>query len=252
VRIVGFSVKNYKSFSASHEATGTLSPGINVIVGQNNVGKTALLEALTLRAGNVPHRSLETHPVRDAVVTTQPSVTLDVSISQNEWRSLVADHGGQFVLEIGPQGNMHPAVQALDQAFRPEGIIHITRDSQGIRGEIVGYSLRGNPAYFDLHRPDLEPVSSSGDRNTSRPLGNLLASAVTQRMYLFNAERFGLGEGPVGYQSRLQPNAANLPEVLSQLQSNLALHQEFNALVNRVLPSVRGVSVENTQRRMVV
>jgi AAA15 family ATPase/GTPase len=35
------------------------SPGINIIVGQNNSGKTALLEALTMNFDNVPHRSIK-------------------------------------------------------------------------------------------------------------------------------------------------------------------------------------------------
>jgi AAA15 family ATPase/GTPase len=40
-----FRVQNYKSYLDSGELK--LSPGFNVIVGQNNVGKTALVDALS-------------------------------------------------------------------------------------------------------------------------------------------------------------------------------------------------------------
>lgn len=44
-----FQVSNYKSFRDTVEIT--LTPGINIITGQNNVGKTALLEALSRDKG---------------------------------------------------------------------------------------------------------------------------------------------------------------------------------------------------------
>ena len=48
-------VANYKCFL--EPTTLELGPGFNVIVGQNSSGKTALLEALSLSFGHVPHRS---------------------------------------------------------------------------------------------------------------------------------------------------------------------------------------------------
>jgi len=58
MHISHFQLFNYKSFRDS----GALEfkPGINIIVGANNAGKTALLEALSLDFENNPHRSLKT------------------------------------------------------------------------------------------------------------------------------------------------------------------------------------------------
>lgn len=53
-------VNNYKSHLCS--AALELTPGFNLITGQNNAGKTALLEALSLTFGSKPHRSLKTMP----------------------------------------------------------------------------------------------------------------------------------------------------------------------------------------------
>lgn len=55
-----FQLLNYKSFRDSRVLE--FQPGINIIVGANNSGKTALLEALTLNFKTSPHRSIETLP----------------------------------------------------------------------------------------------------------------------------------------------------------------------------------------------
>jgi AAA15 family ATPase/GTPase len=58
--ISSIEISNYKGFRKSGEVK--LTSGFNVIVGQNNAGKTALLEALALQAPSKPHRSLKTIP----------------------------------------------------------------------------------------------------------------------------------------------------------------------------------------------
>ena len=50
-----FSVRNFKCFRDSREIK--LERGFNILVGQNNSGKTALLQALELRKFNQPHKS---------------------------------------------------------------------------------------------------------------------------------------------------------------------------------------------------
>jgi predicted ATP-dependent endonuclease of OLD family len=51
-------VKDYKCFRDSGDIE--FKPGINIIVGQNNSGKTTLLEALEIKIRDIPHRSLKT------------------------------------------------------------------------------------------------------------------------------------------------------------------------------------------------
>jgi hypothetical protein len=60
VRIESFQVVNYKSFADSKDMH--LKPGFNMIVGRNNVDKTALAEALGLRFADKPHLSTKTVP----------------------------------------------------------------------------------------------------------------------------------------------------------------------------------------------
>jgi AAA15 family ATPase/GTPase len=51
--ISSFRLFNYKSYLDSEELA--LTPGINIVVGQNDAGKSALLEGLGLHFENKPH-----------------------------------------------------------------------------------------------------------------------------------------------------------------------------------------------------
>lgn len=63
-----FRLLNYKSFQDSEVLE--FKPDINIIVGPNNLGKTALLEALSLNFQNNIHRSITTFPVPSDVINT--------------------------------------------------------------------------------------------------------------------------------------------------------------------------------------
>src|SRR5919198_805228 len=85
--IASFRIVNYKSFRDSPEIA--LTPGFNVIVGQNNVGKSALVEALSLRAGHKPHRSLTTAPTSRSVVNSTSTTHVAIRLDQSELRELL-------------------------------------------------------------------------------------------------------------------------------------------------------------------
>ena len=59
-------VQNYKAFYDSGWID--FQAGINIVSGQNNSGKTALLEALNMNFQNIPHRSLKTLPNRSSKI----------------------------------------------------------------------------------------------------------------------------------------------------------------------------------------
>src|SRR5437763_13664309 len=66
--ISSFELRNYKSF---YEPSAlTLGPRLNIITGQNNAGKTALLSALGLGFYANPHRSEKTVPVIGSAVNS--------------------------------------------------------------------------------------------------------------------------------------------------------------------------------------
>jgi AAA15 family ATPase/GTPase len=65
-------VKNYKSFLDSGDIE--FKPGINIIVGQNNSGKTALLEVLELNFFDLPHKSEKSLPKQGRSTIKKSSV----------------------------------------------------------------------------------------------------------------------------------------------------------------------------------
>src|SRR5712692_6671773 len=106
MRFLKFKVSNYKSFLESTELR--LAPGINVIVGQNNSGKTALLEAMSFTFGDRPHRSLETMPLRTSPLPPHSTVNFSFEVDAADLRSLmrnppgtryIACRGGQSAVE---------------------------------------------------------------------------------------------------------------------------------------------------------
>jgi hypothetical protein len=78
---------------------------------------------------------------------------------------------------------------------------------------------------------------------TSPDFGVQLGSVFERHVYRFSAERMNVGSSAHGPGAVLQRNAGNLPEVLGQLQHNLARFRELNRQMTSILPQVRSVSV---------
>ncbi|MEH2013398.1 AAA family ATPase [Nostoc sp.] len=80
-------VFNYKSYLDS--GLMEFSPGINIIVGRNNVGKTSLLEVLTLDFENHPHRSLKTLPNKLSSIQEESKIEITIHINKEELRNFI-------------------------------------------------------------------------------------------------------------------------------------------------------------------
>src|SRR5437867_3273281 len=97
-----FKVYNFKSILGTDDLT--LTQGFNVITGQNNAGKTALLEALSLTFQPLPHRSVKTMPTR--VVQTDPQVWVETTVvtTGEELREILVRPGNTFNISLPKQG----------------------------------------------------------------------------------------------------------------------------------------------------
>ncbi|WP_442944284.1 AAA family ATPase [Nostoc sp.] len=65
------------------------SPGINIIVGRNNAGKTSFLELLTLDFENHPHRSLKTLPNKLSTIQEESKIEITLHIEKEQLRSFI-------------------------------------------------------------------------------------------------------------------------------------------------------------------
>ena len=86
-------IRNYMSFSDSGKTI--FAPGINVVVGPNNAGKTALVEALSRKHfSSSPHKRLSNGQPE---ISANPStVEIDIQLSEGELRQLVMASPGNL------------------------------------------------------------------------------------------------------------------------------------------------------------
>jgi septin family protein len=152
MKINNFRIKNYKSFEDSNWIN--LGQNFNLIVGQNNSGKTALLETLDQsRFANKPHRSLEISPT-DAVDPIS-LVETTVSIPGKILKKLLLDSN---VSRLRLPGEVADAGKFLDAEFAKESLDYRLSMLAGLQwtGNVDDgsmFSLRGNTNW---------PISSCG------------------------------------------------------------------------------------------
>src|SRR5215207_9089704 len=130
--IKSFEVSNYKSFLASGEVA--LTAGFNVVVGPNNVGKTALVEALSLDFTNHPHRSLRTAPNPQTRASGVSHVTVSFEIERDELIQLFADELEQWHVQRSGEANPQEEFNEFAAKFMAEDVhrIDVTYDHDGI------------------------------------------------------------------------------------------------------------------------
>jgi predicted ATPase len=266
-----FQVANYKSFREPKALEFT--PGFNVISGQNNAGKTALLEALGLTFAPHPHRSIKTVPVRDAVPDQWSRADVSFALSGKELRELMAMSPGnvyviakptlesQFARRIGFVDDSHQSFERLVAAvFSQDPLIFKIRFQSApgyslsvVNPEVPSYGLypaQGpiNSWYcfnFQVDRGG-QIMLTATQSNSPLDIGSQLAGTFQKHVYRFSAERMNVGKGPHGHSTILAQNASNLHEVLGQLQHNPSRFRELNRQLNAILPQVKQVSVRGT------
>ncbi len=97
---------NYKSYLDS--SLMEFTPGINIIIGRNNAGKTSLLELLTLKFENQPHKSLKTLPTKSSLIKEESKIQFSLSIEKQELRTF-------FKHIQSPVGMLNPGIRFDDE-----------------------------------------------------------------------------------------------------------------------------------------
>jgi predicted ATPase len=244
-----FRVQNYKCF----EDTGwlDLSSKFNVVVGQNNSGKTALAEAFRLhQTESKPHRSLRTKPG-----PLNPRSTFSVEIASNgvEINAFARTHG--MGLQI--------PVQAASGREQGEKLVSQLLEKQELTLELDFWQNNVVSPFFPSHRlfPDEGEIASiemkiSPDRQsiefakyaTSRSdnLPAIIGEMCRQTIYVFKAERLNVGKCNAHEAPHLNPDCSNLPAVLLNLSANKSRFERLNRYLAEIFPSIRWVSVVTT------
>ena len=273
MHISRFQLFNYKSFQDS----GALEfqPGINIIVGANNSGKTALLEALSLSFETSPHRSIETVPQPNSTPIRESVAKVTLIFTKAEIHSLFDDLPANQYVGLSSARNSHlgtDEVLALFQKWmdNPNDVELTVSKSTGSSVERDGISIKDlDPAIkLTYYRPEKLIIGSSRNRNknilkkdgsgrftfyqetnetdfryTEEDFFVTLFDEFTTRVFQLQAQRF-VGNCSVGNDEKLNSRASNLAEVIHlwESPSKRKLYERFNQYVSTMFPQFALVS----------
>jgi ABC-type cobalamin/Fe3+-siderophores transport system ATPase subunit len=233
-------VTSYYSFDDSGWVD--LSPDINLFVGANNSGKTALLRCLSQNFVNVPHRNT----VRFRGTDLAPSrVDLDVAIS---WAELVGRHRSEGSTPTFP-GTPRDA-KSVGDALSDENaelVIEATRQGRSSfsprdNASLASFRYPGEQTAFNLERREAGWVAvSSTGINATDNLSEFLNFQNEPAIFYFEPQRLHVGSVQFSEQRRLNPDASNLPAVLFYLQG--ARPNVFDRVVRHVVEVSQSVRV---------
>jgi predicted ATPase len=260
-----FRVLNYKSFRDSGNLE--FKPGINIIVGTNNSGKTAFLEALSLKFQNhIIHKSIRTLPSPSDVITPYPCYQLSLIVKKDTIQPFIEKllKSGNVILTALPHDKDTNRYSSLKEFYDNKNFqdIEITIRGRG-SSDIVPFddvpnffsssydrpleSLLDQPQPNDLNKQYVGTFGINTQPNGSGSFRETVQYHIFEKycniIYKFNAERLSSGTSPNGMSWVLKSDASNLAEVLSNLQGNPDLFEQFNKYVSIVIPSIKWVSV---------
>lgn len=242
MKIRTLEIINYKGFKNS--PTIHFGSGFNIVVGQNNAGKTALLEAFRFRGTDSrPYRGLSTNP---SITGTSSSFLAEISLSGEELQEALIRTGGQFYIPIENSGDRN---DYLTELFSKEKLA-------------FKFSISHNNDYVSLNYPShhnfryvSNPVAcvvniNNGKISRSHETGNnsdnliqIFHDLIPRKIYVFRPERYNIGTCEVQDTETLDQNARNLPAVLFRLQGNTARFERFNSHLREIFPSIFRVVV---------
>lgn len=241
-------VKNYKS----HRDTGPidLCSGFNVVIGQNNSGKTALLEAISF-GPLVEHPYVGVEQPRGHVLDPHCAVCLDLEIEVSEFRTHLLSQA-QDIIVPAPTGALGAqAIEWFESLFASQKFcFNLVRRANGWSSpRYPSLERLSNPASTLIIRPapDKQTFDFAGQRGSAQVgdenLYHLAATFLTQSVYVFRAERLNVGTSRAQSTMVLKPDASNLAAALWTLQGrNPAKFRRLEQNLRKVFPSLYGVS----------
>lgn len=253
-----FEIENFKSFA---RARFEFDPGLNLIVGRNSSGKSALLQALSLQGGNDPHRSLESLPTTTHVPSPNSSLRFEFGVPSVELDAILQGPIPQFSIPLPP--NYPQEAQACEKLLtKARGAPILRFSGRQDRGQRQlpepqpGWTLYPTAGQQAPHaaftrRADRSIGFAGGAGCDGNRLDYQLASVLQQRVFYFQAERLKISQHHYGPRQDLSPDASNLPQVLGALVADPVRFSDYNQLVSRVLPEIQAITARPVADGMV-
>lgn len=264
-----FQLTNHKGFLDSEKME--FYPGINIIAGKNNSGKSALLEALSIDSfTNIPHKSSAMYPRETSPRITAGSIQVKYEVPGYFIKDWLLSQTQSLGIPL-PEEVYNPNLTA--EAYRP--LIETFFRSENIPIELHATTTNGNAPQWNqdifpaikLYKPVIthhqqqqyvqifiqsnptksDYIISSIQRNARvvSEMGFHIGPSLHRRIYKFDAERFNIGVCNIGTTILLAKNASNLPEVLNNLSSRSPqAYAQYNSLVQKIFPEIKYIGVK--------
>jgi hypothetical protein len=234
---------NHKCFEDSGFVE--LKDGCNLIIGQNNAGKTAFLEAFKFQnLAPVPHKSAALPPTAPLNPSTTIEFDLEVSGASLKHTFLTSGQNLQVPVEGAPPNHKDPR-----EIFEAGAIVFHCRCTDGNTQSRQFPSHDRFPQQHDqfsvvLHAtPDRQAVSiAEGVHHAAADGWPNLVAIYTRSIYVFRAERLNIASRQYGDERILAPDASNLPIVMLHLQANHHKFSVFNRHVSDIFPNIARIS----------
>lgn len=243
MRIDSFSVKNYKGYRDSKVIT--FDPKWNIIIGQNNAGKSALIEVLRIYGfENKPHRGPHLPPGVSPPPQSQIDFTL--TLSPDDVKSAILNYGSRVTFPV-PSGTSQPYEASLKNLLSSTDTSYAIRRVPNESLSIDNYAINKLPqreaqqTAIATPLPDRSNYDIQLNYGSERSYLDAIVRESTRKIYVFNAKRFGKGTCPHADTDSLDPDATNIAAVISKLNLNPARLDEFERHINTIFPSIKAV-----------
>lgn len=226
MRFKSVTVRNYKSIREFTDVE--FGPGFNVIVGPNNVGKTAFVEAISLIFEDHPHRSIHSRPHLHAQMDTASIVNITFEIDVDEMRELFIKQLPQIWVKSKSGGGETETI--LASIFQNTVNVTFTQRSRRrlFDAILVGSAREGADERiahrFDVSRNNEMVVFRFDQSVVVTPQVTLLETWLCDRflecVYKLNAIRASHSLNSIAAVTALESDASNIHQVLHNLRSS--------------------------------
>ncbi|WP_292962331.1 ATP-dependent nuclease [Novosphingobium sp. UBA1939] len=239
MRLQKFRVVGFQSFSD----TGDLEfcEGINLIIGQNNAGKSALLRAMK-QITDDRHRSPEAW---DNIFIPTPEAHMSFIMGGRELMPFFVRHAGHHVpVPMGQdvskyshsffeKENISISVKSNTNSFIGEypshGMFKSENDSESLCAKLF-YQNGSFVCHAQFTKSDDIPIAVN--------------NIWIEKAFYFSAERMKVGESSHSHANRLEPDASNLPAVLLTLSGDRgSIFRKLVGHLRQIFSTVGNISV---------
>jgi predicted ATPase len=240
MKIESIRIQSFKSFADSGWVE--LSEHFTVLVGQNNAGKSAFLQAFDIHGiVSKPHRNPK-RPVTAGAVQTQVGYQLVVPGEELNERVL---NNTVFHIPTNQQIGAGAKALFLERTNKFEASLTDFNNISFPRAPGYGIIPDDKMCNLTLHLDaSARQVITSTVVNYSQfmdDIGGVIQAHFRENTFIFKAERYAIGSCGMQSVSRLTPDASNLPYMLLTLNKDHKKMEDFQLLVSEVLPGVRRV-----------